>query len=109
MFISLAGKYNSSKKNKIMLGTIVVIDAHLKNANCVNNVRKKYTVATRGKIEIPHTAWPLTFALHMKRRGFEIKIVLIIVYFIGNLSFNNRYTFCHLKLEIVNSFNYLGI
>jgi len=49
----------------------MVIDAHLKNVNCVNNVRKKYTVATiRGKLETPHTAWPLTFALNMKRCGF---------------------------------------
>ena len=55
---------------------------------------KKYTVATiRGKIETVHTAWPLTFALHMKRDGFKIKTVLIIVYFIENLSFNNLYTF----------------
>ena len=79
MFIYLEGKYNSSKGNKIILGTIMVIDAHLKNVNCVNNVGKKYTVATlRGKIEPPHTAWPLTFALHMKRGGFKIKTVLII-------------------------------
>ena len=57
----------------------MVIDAHLKNVNCVNNVGKKYTVATlRGKIEPPHTAWPLTFALHMKRGGFKIKTILII-------------------------------
>jgi hypothetical protein len=57
----------------------MVIDAHLKNVNCVNNVGKKYTVATlRGKIEPPHTAWPLTFTLHMKRGGFKIKTVLII-------------------------------
>jgi hypothetical protein len=41
MFIYLERKYNSSKRNKIMLGTIMVIDAHLKNVNCVNNVRKK--------------------------------------------------------------------
>jgi hypothetical protein len=35
----------------------MVIDAHLKNVNCVNNVKKKYTVATlRGNIETPHTA-----------------------------------------------------
>jgi hypothetical protein len=46
MFIYLEGKYNSSKGNKIILGTIMVIDAHLKNVNCVNNVGKKYTVAT---------------------------------------------------------------
>jgi len=38
MFIYLEGKYNSSKGNKIIL---VVIDAHLKNVNSVNNVRKK--------------------------------------------------------------------
>jgi hypothetical protein len=41
MFIYLEGKYNSSKGNKIIVGTIMVIDAHLKNVNCVNNVRKK--------------------------------------------------------------------
>jgi hypothetical protein len=40
MFIYLEGKYNSSKGNKIILGTIMVIDALLKNVNCVNNVRK---------------------------------------------------------------------
>jgi hypothetical protein len=35
----------------------MVIDAHLKNVNCVNNVKKKYTVATLiGNIETPHTA-----------------------------------------------------
>ena len=100
MFIYLEGKYNSSKGNLIILGRIMVIDAHLKNVKCVNNVRKKYTVATiRGKIETPHTAWPLTFAFHMKRGGFKIKIVLIIVYFIGNLSFNNLYTFWHLSSD----------
>ena len=78
----------------------MVIDVHLKNVNCVNNVGKKYTVATlRGKIEPPHTAWPLTFALHMKRGGFKIKTELIIVYFIGNLSFKNLYTFCHLSSD----------
>jgi hypothetical protein len=48
----------------------MVIGAHLKNVNCVNNMKKKYT-----------------FALHMKRGGFKIKTVLIIVYFIGNLFF----------------------
>jgi hypothetical protein len=37
MFIYLEGKYNSSKGNLIILGTIMVIDAHLKNVNCVNN------------------------------------------------------------------------
>jgi hypothetical protein len=41
MFIYLEGKYNSSKGNKIILGTILVIDAHLKNVNGVNNVREK--------------------------------------------------------------------
>ena len=88
MFIYLEGKYNSSKGNTIILGTIVVIDAHLKNVNCVNNVRKKYTVATiTGTIEPPHTAWPLTFAIHTKRSGFKIKTVLIIVYFIGKSFF----------------------
>ena len=62
-----------------MLVTIMVIDAHLKNVNCVNNVRKKYSVTTiRGKIETPYTAWPHTFALHMKKGGFKIKTVLII-------------------------------
>ena len=60
----------------------MVIGAHLKNVNCVNNMGKKYT-----------------FALHMKRGGFKIKTVLIIVYFIGNLSFNNLYTFCHLSSD----------
>ena len=56
MFIYLEGKYNSSKGNKIILGTIMVIDAHLKNVNCVNNMKKKNTVATiRDKIETPHT------------------------------------------------------
>jgi len=55
----------------------MVIGAHLKNVNCVNNMKKKYT-----------------FALHMK-----IKTVLIIVYFIGNLSFNNLYPFCHLSSD----------
>jgi len=77
----------------------MVIDAHLKNVNCVNNVKKKkYTVATiRGKIETPHTAGPLTFALHMKSGGFKIKTV--IVFFIGNLFFNNLYTFCHLSSD----------
>jgi hypothetical protein len=59
----------------------MVIDAHLKNVNCVNNVRKKYSVTTiRGKIETPHTAGLLTFTLHMKRGGFKIKTVLIIVF-----------------------------
>jgi hypothetical protein len=44
----------------------MVIDAHLKHVNCVNNMKgKKYT-----------------FALHMKSGGFKIKTVLIIVYFI---------------------------
>jgi hypothetical protein len=65
---------------------------------------KKYTVATiRGKIETVHTAWPLTFALHMKRDGFKIKTVLIIVYFIGNLSFNNFTLFIcpSLRLDIL--------
>jgi len=35
----------------------MVIDEHLKNINCVNNMKnKKYTVATiRGKFETPHT------------------------------------------------------
>ena len=41
MFIYLEGKYNSSKGNKIILGTIMVIDAHLKNVNCVNNMGEK--------------------------------------------------------------------
>ena len=79
----------------------MVIDVHLKHVNCVNNMGEKNThVATiRGKIETVHTAWPLTFALHMKRDGFKTKIVLIIVYFIGNLSFNNLYTFCHLSFD----------
>ena len=54
MFIYLEGKYNSLKGNLIILGTIMVIDAHLKNVNCVNN--KINTLATiRGKIETPHT------------------------------------------------------
>jgi hypothetical protein len=44
MFIYLEGKYNSLKGNLIILGTIMVIDAHLKNVNNVNNM-KKYTVA----------------------------------------------------------------
>jgi len=38
----------------VILGTIMVIDAHLKNINSVNKMKnkKKYTVATvRGKIE----------------------------------------------------------
>jgi hypothetical protein len=41
-----------------MLVTIMVIDAHLKNVNCVNYMKKKEknTVITiRGKIETPHT------------------------------------------------------
>ena len=41
MFIHLEGKYNSSKGNEIILGRIMVIDAHLKNVKCVNNVREK--------------------------------------------------------------------
>ena len=62
----------------------MVIDAHLKNVNCVNEMKeKKYT-----------------FALHMKRGGFKIKTVLIIVYFIEKLSFNNLYTFCHLSSDL---------
>ena len=61
----------------------MVIDAHLKHVNGVNNMKgKKYT-----------------FALHMKSGGFKIKTVLIIVHFIGNLSFNNLYTFCHLSSD----------
>jgi hypothetical protein len=56
----------------------MVIDAHLKHVNC----GKKYT-----------------FALHMKSGGFKIKTVLIIVHFIGNLSLNNLYTFCHLSSD----------
>jgi hypothetical protein len=35
----------------------------------------------------------------MKRGGFKIKIVLIIVYLIGNFPFNNLYTFCLLSSE----------
>jgi hypothetical protein len=58
----------------------MVIDAHLKRVN--NMKKKKYT-----------------FALHMKKGGFKIKTVLIIVYFIGNLSFNNLCTFCHLSSD----------
>ena len=41
-----------------MLVTIMVIDAHLKNVNSVNYMKKKEknTVTTiRGKIETPHT------------------------------------------------------
>ena len=46
----------------------MVIDAHLKHVNGVNNMKgKKYT-----------------FALHMKCGGFKIKTVLIIVHFIIN-------------------------
>ena len=61
----------------------MVIDAHLKHVNCDNNMKvKKYT-----------------FALHMKCVGFKIKTVLIIVYFIGNLCFNDVYTFCHLSSD----------
>ena len=56
----------------------MVIEAHFKNVNCVNNVKKNTVATLRGKIETPHTAWPLTFALHMKRGGFNIKTVLII-------------------------------
>ena len=64
---------------------------------------KKYTVTTiRGKIETPHTqihGRSLSLSLHMKRGGFKIKTVLIIVYSIGNLSCNNLYTFCHLSFR----------
>ena len=62
----------------------MVIDAHLKHVNCVNNMK-------RGTY---------TFDLHMKRGGFKIKTVLTIVYFIGTLSFNNLYTFCHLSSDL---------
>jgi hypothetical protein len=34
MFIYLEG-------NQIILGTIMIIDAHLKNVNCVNNMKNK--------------------------------------------------------------------
>ena len=34
MFIYLEG-------NQIILGTIMVVDAHLKNVNCVNNMKNK--------------------------------------------------------------------
>ena len=34
MFIYLEGKY-------IILGIILVIDAHLKNVNCINNMKNK--------------------------------------------------------------------
>ena len=61
----------------------MVIGAHLKNVNCVNNMKEKKP----------------TFSLHMKRGCFKIKTALIIVYFIGNLSFNNLYTFCHLSSD----------
>ena len=47
----------------------------------------------------------------MKRGGFKIKTVLIIVYFIGNLSFNNLYTFCSLSsdpLNVVSTARYLN-
>jgi hypothetical protein len=45
MFIYLEGKYNSLKGNKIILGTIMVIGAHLKNVNCVNNIKEKKTLS----------------------------------------------------------------
>ena len=80
----------------------MVIDAHLKNVNCVNYMKKKRKKHChnnkRQNRNTSHTnTWLLTFALHMKGGGFEIKTVLIIVYFTGNLSFNNLYTFCHLS------------
>jgi hypothetical protein len=42
------------------------------------------TVSIIGKTKTKYT-----FALPIKRGGFKIKTVLIFVYFIGNLSFNN--------------------
>ena len=80
-----------------MLDTILVINAHLKNVNCVHNMKnKKYTVATiRGRQNRKHLKneyMVAHFALHMKRGCLKIKTVLIIVYFIGNPSFNNGYT-----------------
>jgi hypothetical protein len=71
----------------------MVIDAHLKNVNCVNNMKNKQIQCRN----TTHTnTWPLTFALHMKRGGFKIKTVLIIVYSIGNLSFYNLYFLSHI-------------
>jgi len=55
MFIYLEWKYNSLKGNLIILGTIMVIDAHLKNVDCVNNKINTLSQQLRGKIETPHT------------------------------------------------------
>jgi hypothetical protein len=41
----------------------------------------------------------IIFFVTHEKGGFKIKTVLIIVYFIGNLSFNNLYTFCHLSSD----------
>ena len=54
MFIYLEGKYNSSKGNTIILGTIIVMDAHLKNVNCVNNVREKNTLSQQLEAKLKH-------------------------------------------------------
>ena len=37
--------------------------------------------------------------IHKYMVVLKIKTVLIIVYFIGNLSFKNLYTFCHLSYD----------
>ena len=47
MFIYLEG-------NQIILGTIMVIDAHLKNVNCVNNVKKIHCRNNYLKAKLKH-------------------------------------------------------
>ena len=64
------------------------------------DISEKNTLSQQleAKLKQLDTAWLLTFALHMKRGGFKIKTVLIIV-FHWKFFFNNLYTFCHLSSD----------
>ena len=68
--------------NKIILGNIMVIDAHLKNVNCVSNMKKIHCRNNqRPNRNTPHTnTWPLGLApgfLHYKKGALDSKPLVI--------------------------------